>query len=174
MSEAEEGEVYFWCRRSCVPWPQDQQVGWESGGSGSSKTARKHPAAEGILGAPELLWMFSEKPVRRTASPTQTVAKESQVDLGSRTTALFWADQKDDCVSQSPCALWPKQATHSAHRCFTVWAEAVMSHIEDGSLLCVKRWIECSRWLCTVGCSSCHPARSSTGDEWVACCTSRH
>ena len=139
-SEAEEGEVYFWCWRSCVPWQRDQQVQdqtawWEGGGSGSSKTTRKRPAVEGILGAPELLWTLSEKPVRRTASPIQTVATESQVDLGSRATALFWEDQKDDPVSQSSCALWSKQATHSAHRCFTQYGlGAVMLDVmEDGS-----------------------------------------
>ena len=55
----------------------------------SSRTAGKLPAVEGIPGAPELLWTLSGKPVRRTAPPTQTVAKESQADQGSRATALF-------------------------------------------------------------------------------------
>ena len=135
-----EGEVYFWCWRSCVPWQRDQQVWdqtvwWEGRGSGSSKTTRKHPAVEGMLGAPGLLWPLSEKPVRRTASPIQTVAKESQVDLGSRATALFWEDRKDDPVSQSSFALWSKQAIHSAHQCFTQHGPgAVMLDVmEDGS-----------------------------------------
>ena len=56
-SRCEAEEVYFWCRGSCVPWPQDQQVRdqtawWEGGGFGSSKTARKTSCSWRILGAP--------------------------------------------------------------------------------------------------------------------------